>query len=338
LPERESPPSTRIRLLQIAAGVLVTLIGLTALIVAVGWGATAADVALELGVGIGLSGALWWCSARLRGERPSSGTDYSALLIVGGASCVFVLWAVVPGDKQSREALTSAGAAVVTLWLFIGLERQFELQSSDAPLWVKLIGLPIAPFLWWWLRDLELPNLRSDPVVFNPKEYHQDLDDQEMNAERDSWHSDSPYRDPAYRKEVFSPTVDDVERHLGVALPQPLVAWIEEKADQTMPLVDGGTLAVWTLAMIRIHLVDLPDAVVCFAKETKPDSQAEADLPGVPQDVFVVGMDLRPGPLNGTVVRGELLPGKAPRWPVSEPVQVIASGFEQWRTHLLAAA
>jgi hypothetical protein len=110
LPELGSPSSTRIRLLRIAAGDLVTIIGVTALTVAFGWGATAADVALESGVGIGLSGALWWCGVRLRGERPSSGTDYSALLIDGAVGCAFVLRAVVTGGKQSREVLTSAGA------------------------------------------------------------------------------------------------------------------------------------------------------------------------------------------------------------------------------------
>jgi hypothetical protein len=343
LPVQESPQSTRIRLLRIAAGVLVTLTGLTALTVAVGWGATAADVALELGAGIGLSGALWWCGVRLRGERPSSPTDYSALLIVGAAGCVLVLWAVSAG-KQSREVLTSAGAAVVTLWLFIGLEQQFELEPGDGlepgdmPLWLKLITLPIAPFFWWWFRDFELPVLRSPPVDFNPKEYLRHLDDLELSEQLGSWDSDSPYRDPAYYNEVFSPTVDDVERHLGVALPQPLVTWIEEKADQTIPTVDGGTLTVWTLPVIRMHPVDLPDAIVCFATETEPESQAEVGEPGVPQDVFVVGVDLRPGPLDGTVVRGQVLPGNAPRWPASESVQVIASSFEQWRAHLLAAA
>jgi hypothetical protein len=136
LPQQGPQRSTRRRLLRIAAGIVVTLTGLTALTVAVGWGATAADVGLELGVGIALSGALWWCGARLRGDRPSSATDYSALLIIGAVGCALVVWAVT-GGKQSREILTSAGAAVVTLWFFIGLEQQFDLESSDTPLWER---------------------------------------------------------------------------------------------------------------------------------------------------------------------------------------------------------
>jgi hypothetical protein len=64
----------------------------------------------------------------------------------------------------------------------------------------------------------------------------------------------------------------------------------------------------------------------------------EAGGAEMPPAVFVIAVDLRPGPLHGTVVRGRVLPGNPPRWPVSEPVQVIASGFEQWRAHLLAAA
>ena len=301
----------------VATGVVVTGSGIAMLWLAVSRGASSGDVLLELGVAVGLSGALWWCAQRIRGQPLESRTDYSALLILAVAGGTMIALAARSG-KQSQEVLVSAGAAVVTVWLFCALERQFELRETDAPLWVKIASAPLMPIMWLAFRDFELEYWPpSTPGRFNAEAVLAEI---EFEHDLGSWDRDSDFRDPEFRAQWFSDDPSDLGRLLGVTPPPGFLSWLQSNTGDRR-LESGTTLSVWPAALIRNRPVKLPHAVIAFAHESPAEGEEQV----------LLAVDLRGGAAHGSILRGRLAEAGSSRWTVSEPLEPVAKSFDAWR-------
>jgi hypothetical protein len=312
-------------ILSVATGVAATSAGLVMLVLAVYYGAAAADVLLEIGVAVGLSGFLWWCVQTIRGQRRGAARmDYSALMIIAFTGAALVAAATLFGHTQGHEVLLSSGAAVVTVWLFVALERQYELLAGEEPAWLKIVAAPLYPILWLVFRgDYSFSVYGPRPT--GPLDVTALLDDLELEANLEAWDRDSSYRDQAFWSEIFTPTVEEVERDLSVTLPPDLVRWLETKAGRRLELPGGG-IFVWPLAAVRLRPVELPHDVVCFADEWQTIE------PLGERTQFAIAIDLRPGAMHGAIVRVELGRGERPRWPIAGPLEIAAISFEAWRS------
>lgn len=319
----------RALLLSVVTGTLATVVGVGLLVLAALWDATPADFLLEIGVAVGLAGVLWRCASQIRRERHNARTDYSALVILGLAGVGCVWWALTHG-KHGRDALLTVGAAMVTLWLFCALERQFVLSDdTDFPFWVKVLAAPILPFVWWVTRSL-LPgsfdlSLSGPPTLLDVRKL---LDELELESQLQAFDGDSRFRDPSYVREVFQPTAEQVGHRLGVVLPSALVTWVDANAGRRFTSGDGAVLTVWPWKAVRLHPVDLPAEVLVFA-----DRRHEPAMAGAAQTQQVLGVDLRSGPLHGAVVRGQLSVGTRPEWNVDQPLEVVAANVALWLAH-----
>lgn len=301
--------------LAIATGTVITTLGLGMLVAAADLGASKADFCLELGVAVALSGILWKCALQIRRETMEGKTDWSAviaLLVTGGGG---VTYALING-KQPQDALLTLGAAFVTVWLFNLLERQFVLDKYDLPVWAMVLLAPIYPFFWQSFRNFG-PIFPVERVTLDVKKL---LDELELEAQLDVWDTDSPYRNPEYMRAAFDTKPSDVSDKLGRELPKELVEWVNDHSDITLATLGGDTVAVWNWPAVYLHPVNLPDDVIIFGEEIRKDSGT----------TYVLGVDMRPGPLFGSVVRGALLPGHRSKWPVTQPLEVIATSFKQW--------
>ena len=125
----------------LAAGALITAVGAGLLVLGVHDGEKVPAIVVELGVAIALSGLIWWVRPADRGARPRARADYSALVLVTLIGAIVVGLGIRSGAEPA-EVLVAAGAALATVWFFIGLERQYE--RGDAPLW----SLPFRILLW----------------------------------------------------------------------------------------------------------------------------------------------------------------------------------------------
>ena len=313
----------------ITIGIIVTLLGLSLLILAAYFGATLADFTLELGVAIGLSGVLWKCSTRIRQEKLEGKTDWSALLILGTLGVFAVAFAVWQ-NKEPKEVLLTSGAAFVTVWLFVLLEEKFLFEEQiGLPIWLKIIGLPFAPFIWLAFRGLREVNVTSGEIT--DLEVEAFLEDKQLHAALESWDRDSDYRDPEYYRASFQTTAADVSRQWHVALPQELVELIDSQAGRSISIRDGATITLWRWPAIMDPPLQISARVLIFG-------EGQQNSPPYIPDRYVVGINLEPGPLYGSIVRGQLLAGVGPKWPVIQPLEIIGSNFILWKQWTLGSS
>lgn len=311
-------------------GSLSTVLGLVLLVAAWIEGSSAADFALEIGVAVALSGLIWLCSSVIRGETISGRVDVSALAVMVVLGASGVIFALLNG-KSAREALLTSGAAMFTLWIFCSFERWYVLRDDAESAGVRILNLALAivffPVYLWIVRPVNQAVeamgalLRhDDPEV----ELNVDAltDDAELFAQLSAWDSDSPYRDPETMRYEFDTSAADVSSHIGQKLPDALVAWVDQWAGRKVRVSDEMLLTTWRWPAILKHPVELPRDVLIFAEEVRIGL-----APGPRR--FVIGIDLRPGPLYGSVIRGQLQPGRPPVWPVAD-LRVIAVSAERW--------
>ena len=113
----------------LAVGALITAVGTGLLVLGVHDGEKVPAIVVELGVAIALSGVIWWVGRQIRGARPRARADYSALVLVTLIGAIVVGLGIRSGAEPA-EVLVATGAALATVWFFIGLERQYERPAT----------------------------------------------------------------------------------------------------------------------------------------------------------------------------------------------------------------
>jgi XRE family transcriptional regulator, regulator of sulfur utilization len=295
------------KLAPLAAGALITAVGAGLLVLGVHDGEKVPAVVVELGVAIALSGLIWWVGRQIRGAGPSARADYSALGLVTLIGAIVVGLGIRSGAGPA-EVLDAAGAALATVWFFIGLERQYELEPGDAPLW----SLPFR-ILLWPLSGFDGLGIWGN--VSGPFDSENLIAQLRVNAELSG-----EYVVPGSFDADFSPPPADVQKRLDVDLPDELVVWITTTAEQELRLADGDLLSVWPWFLIRAAPVALPPKVIGFA-----DLRTGRDG----DDRYAIAIDLRSQPGAGQVVRAKVQSGDLPKWPASQP-EVIAADSAAW--------
>jgi hypothetical protein len=297
-------------------GTLVTFVGLVLLYLAGRKGAVFADYSLELGAAVGLAGALWWCSSRIREEPLQGRVDYSALLIVGTLGTLGVVLAVRHG-KPAHEVMLTTGAAMATLWLFFALERQFVLEDDlESPLWVKVLMAPAYPFVWWLFRGWDDAFRPDPPVPLDPSSLMIEI---ELSAQLGAL------------DRTFEPTPDEVAVDLGVRLPVELIELVSHEGARLRGQ-DGTTVILWSWAAIKLHPIDTSKELVFFANEVT----AEPEGGGTAWPLHLA-VDLREGPMHGAVVRCSSL-GWPNLWRITGAVETVAVSLTAWRKFCVMTA
>jgi DNA-binding XRE family transcriptional regulator len=295
------------KLSPLAVGALITAVGAGLLVLGVHDGEKVPAIVVELGVAIALSGLIWWVGRQIRGAGPRARADYSALGLVTLIGAIVVGLGIRSGAEPAA-VLDAAGAALATVWFFIGLERQYELEPGDAPLW----SLPFR-ILLWPLSGFD--GLGIWGGVSGPFDSENLIAQLRVNAELSG-----EYRVPGSFDADFSPPPAEVQRRLDVDLPDELVIWITMTAEQQQRLADGDLLSVWPWFLIRAAPVALPPKVIGFA-DLRTGRNGD--------DRYAIAIDLRSQPGAGQLVRAKVHSGDLPKWPASQP-EVIAPDSATW--------
>jgi DNA-binding XRE family transcriptional regulator len=304
-----SAASVARKLAPLAAGALITAVGAGLLVLGVHDGVKVPAIVVELGVAIALSGLIWWVGRQIRGAGPRARADYSALGLVTLIGAIVVGLGIRSGAEPA-EVLDAAGAALATVWFFIGLERQYELEPGNVPLW----SLPFR-ILLWPLSGLGLDGLGLWGDVSGLFDSENLITQLQVNAELSG-----EYVVPGSFDADFSPPPAEVLKRLDVDLPDELVTWITTTAEQKLRLADGDLLSAWPWFLIRAAPVMLPPKVIGFA-----DLRTGRDG----DDRYAIAIDLRSQPGAGQVVRAKVHSGDLPKWPASPP-EVIAADSATW--------
>lgn len=322
-PDPFAPPSRKRTAVSLVVATATTVVGCSLLAAAVKTGADPPEFLLVLGVTLGLSGIIWWCTSHIRGDRNRGRTDYSALLILALVGVAGAGWGMAHG-RPLHEVLLHSGMALVTVWMFCALEARFVLNEKNRlPLLAKILIAPVYPFYWLLIRQAPNPAGPLDDVGSL-------LNEERIDAELASWDADSDFRVPGRVDDEFEATEGDAARNLDVTFPAEMVAWMADHAGTESEQADGSTLTVWDWAAIAHHPVDLPNRVVVFAQQRRIGSD-----PGKgPQYALVV--DLRPGRFEGAVMRGLLRPGSRLNWHIVEPLEPVSASFDCWRRFCVA--
>ena len=300
------------KLVPLAAGVLITSVGAGLLVFSVREGERASAVTVEIGVAIALSGMIWRVGRQIRGQSPRLRADYSAVMLttlIGGV----VVGVGIHAGADSSEVELAAGASLVTVWLFIGLERQYELRPDGVPLLLR----PLAVLLWPLSGFFDGLGLWGD--VSGPFDGENLITQLRIDAELSG-----EYRVPGSSEQDFSPSPEEVQRRLQIELPKELVTWITATTGRRLRLTGGGELFVWPWLLIQMAPVEVPPKVICFADLwTSPDGSNR----------YAIAIDLRSGPDEASVVRAKTGSGDMPKWPADAP-EAIASKFADWRNSI----